>query len=172
MAALAAAALVIAGGAWWLLDSTVPVSDYDDVLAELDATREALASTQEALSAERSELGAIREALASTEEALSAEQSTTVAMIREFPAQCPVQVQLAAPVLGYFAGVDRSIVDPRQYESWSGVVELDGTVEALRDPALTELYWEHMDDGGFSPGSEELVLRLVELTIDPCLRHQ
>ena len=146
----AAGALVIALGAWWLLDSTVPVSDYDDVVAELDATKEALART---------------------EYALWAEESSALAVAAEFPSHCPVQVQLAAPLLGYFAGVEPSVLDPKQFESWSGVVKLDTKVQALSDPELTELYWRHMGEGGFSPGSEELVLRLIDLTIEPCLRQ-
>ena len=69
-------------------------------------------------------------------------------------------------LLGYFAGVDPEIVDQVKYESWAGVVKLDMAVEAVNDPELTDLYWEHMGEGGFSPGSEELVLRLIELTIE------
>lgn len=47
--ALAVAFLAIAAGVWWLLDSTVPASEYDDVVAELDATQDELARTQLAL---------------------------------------------------------------------------------------------------------------------------
>ena len=91
---------------------------------------------------------------------------------RDELAAVPERLEVAealAPILGYFAGVERELVDPEQYESWAGVVELDTAVEAVNDPQLTKLYWEHMDAGGFSPGSEELVLRLIELTIEPLL---
>ena len=80
--------------------------------------------------------------------------------------------EAAAPILGYFAGVDPEIVDPEQYESWAGVVKLDMAVEAVNDPQLTDLYWEHMDAGGFPPGSQELVLRLIELTIEPIIEDR
>lgn len=169
LAALVSAATVIGAGLWWLLDSTVPVSDYDAVVAELDASEEALARS-------RTELSAAQAELADFEEALNSEE---IQLALNFPrawtkseAELRARFATAEPaalLLGYFAGVDPEIVDQEEYESWAGVVELDTALEAVDDPMLTELYWEHMGAGGFSPGSEELVLRLIEVTIEPIL---
>lgn len=154
IAALVIAAIAFGGGLWWLLDSTVAVSDYDEVVAELDATEEALART-------RTDLSTAQARLAETEEALSS-RGTELATTRSRWS--------AALLLGYFAGVDPEIVDQAEYESWSGVIKLDMAVEAVNDPELTELYWEHLGEcTGISPGCEELLLRLIELTIEPIL---
>lgn len=112
----------------------MPVGEYDDVVARLDAAEEELASTQEALLGYQSRFQ---------------------------------QVEPAALLLGYFAGVDSSIVDQSVYETWAGVVKLDAAVGAVDDPELTEVYWEQLGEGG----SEELVLLLVELTIKPILQE-
>jgi hypothetical protein len=152
-AVIGVVALLLAGGVWWLLDSTVPASDYDDLVAELDATEEALVRAEIALSAQQSEVTAVR-----------ARVYDLVAAVED--------AGRAGLLLGYFAGVDPEIVDPEQYESWAGVVELDTAVQAIGDPELTDLYWQHMGEGGFSPGSEELVLRLIELTIEPILEDR
>lgn len=168
-------AFLIAGGAWWLLESTVPMGEYDDVVAQLDAAEEDLATTQQALLAEKgdhddlaAQLDATEGELASTQKALHANQAR---LQQPDSADSAAGLRPAALLLGYFAGVDRSIVDQQQYESWAGVVKLDTAVEAINDPELTELYWRHMGEGGgFYPGSDELVLRLIELTIEPILR--
>ena len=52
VAGLVVVALLLAGGVWWLIDSTVPTSDYDEVVAELEVAEEALAASEEALVAE------------------------------------------------------------------------------------------------------------------------
>lgn len=39
VAVLGAFALIVAGGVWWLIDSTVPQQDYDDAVEELEAAR-------------------------------------------------------------------------------------------------------------------------------------
>ena len=111
VAALVTAALLTVSGVWWLLDSTVAANDYNDVVAELDATKQALTSTQEALDELRSRFQ---------------------------------RAEPSALLLGYSAGVDREIVDQNRYESWSGVVQLDAAVQAVNDPELTDLYWQHM----------------------------
>ncbi len=184
IAALVIAAMAFGGGLWWLLDSTVAVSDYDEVVAELDATEEELARTRADLSAAQAKLAGIEE-LDATEEALARSRtdlSAAQAKLAEIeealnsrgtePAMTRSRWS-AALLLGYFAGVDPEIVDPAEYESWAGVVRLDTAVEAVNDPELTELYWEHLGEcTGISPGCEELLLRLIELTIEPILEDR
>lgn len=161
-AALVIAALLIAGGMWWLLDSTVRVSEYNDVVAELDATEEALARAQEALLAEQSSAPALIDELARLTE-------SEAALRARFE-----QADPAALLLGYFAGADRELVTGNSWDqSWAGVVSRDTAVEAINDPALTELYWQYIGGDLGQPVQEvaanEFVLRLVELTIEPIL---
>lgn len=124
--------------------STDPTSseEYEVLDQELDVGQQQI----EELTVERDELAALRERLETAE--------------------------VVAPVLGDFAGVDPELVEPEQYESWTGVVELDSAVEAVNDPQLTELYSEHIDEGGFTPGPDALVLRLIELAIEPILEDR
>ncbi len=168
VAALVVAAMVIGGGLWWLLDSTVPVSDYDDVLAELAATEEALAHSRTDLLMEQATTAELEQRNRGLEAAMDSPTAST-----EGDAELRARFGIAEPaalLLGYFAGVDPEIVDQEQYQSWSGVVKLDMAVEALDDPELTELYREHLGEcTGISRGCEELLLRLIELTIEPIL---
>lgn len=166
VAALLIVALLVAGGAWRLVETTVPVSDYDEVVAELDATKDALASTTE-------ELVSTMEALASAQEALSSGRSSPTAQEYELRARLE-QAELAALLLGYFAGADREFIRGQSWDqSWAGVVARDMAVEAINDPALTDLYWEYLGGGVGDPVEEiatnEFVLRLVELTIEPII---
>lgn len=152
---LAAAALLIGGGVWRLLDSTVPVSDYKNVISELDATKESLETTEAALLAERSSLTELG---------------------NERPAECPLQTESASLLLGYFAGADPAIVAGHGWwgRNWAGVVARDSAVERIDDPSLTELYWEYIGGGVGDPiegvANNDFALRLVELTIEPCLQ--
>ena len=71
VAVIVVVVLAMAGGVWWLLDSTVPVGDYDGVVAELDATEAALASAEEELAMAEAEVAALQ----SEVEALAAENT-------------------------------------------------------------------------------------------------
>ena len=141
VAVLVIAALLITGGVWLLLDSTVPESEYNDVVTELDATEEALARLTESEAALRARFE---------------------------------QADAAALLLGYFAGADPEMVTDQSWDqSWAGVVSRDMAVEAINDPALTESYWRYLEGGVGGPVEEvatnDFVLRLVELTIEPIL---
>jgi hypothetical protein len=65
------AALLIGGGVWWLLGSTVPQGDYDDRAADLAAAEARLVDADAALAAEEATGALTRSALATTEDQLS-----------------------------------------------------------------------------------------------------
>lgn len=152
IAMIGVAVLLMTAGAWWLLDSTVPASDYDELVAELDATKEALASAEDALS-----------------ESSSSPLAVQVSELR-------VRVHRAgqaAMLLAYFSGLERpnTSAAPRWDRSWAGVVSRDIAVEKIGDPELTDLYWDYLEGGVGDPdpavAGNEFILRLIELTLDP-----
>lgn len=73
IAAIVIVAVIIASGVWWLLDSTVSQSDYDDLAAELDATQEQLSEADAALVDEEAALAEVEAALSTAEEQLVSE---------------------------------------------------------------------------------------------------
>lgn len=154
VAVIGVAALVMTGGVWWLLDSTVPKSDYDEVVAELDATEDALARAEDALSEQES-----------SSASLAAQVSDLRVRVR--------QAGQAAMLLAYFTGLERpnTPLAPRWDRDWAGVVSRDVAVERIGDPELTDLYWEYLDGGVGDPdpavAANEFIVRLVELTIEP-----
>lgn len=159
---LVAAGLLIGGGTWWLLDSTVPASEYDAVVAELSGTRRLLAATEEIL--EDTEA-----TLESTERALEVAQETVTD--DEIRARF-VEAEASALLLGYFVGADPEIVSgPAWSKTWPGVVELDMAVDAIDDPVLTDLYSTYLggEYGDVIP-TDDFVLLLIEHTIEPLLR--
>lgn len=70
VAAIAVAA-VIAGGVWWLLDSSVSQRDHDELAAELAATQEQLADADAALADEQAASTDAEAALSTREEELA-----------------------------------------------------------------------------------------------------
>lgn len=171
VAALASVGLLIGGGVWWMNSATVPVDDYDAVVAELEATEETLATARAELEAERSfvaeldrEVGSLRDELRALN--LSEREAELRARFGE--------ARDAALLLGYFAGAD-GVVSRSWAETWAGVVALDVAVDAIDDPTLSELYWDHMDRGG-GPVAEaadsEFLLLLVEHTVGPILEGE
>lgn len=147
VAMIGVVALLMAGGVWWLHDSTVPASDYDDVVAELDATNEALERAEEASTALRAQVDDLR-------------------------GRVRVAGQ-AAMLLAYFSGLERPDSDlaPSWDRTWAGAVSRDTAVERIGDAELTELYWAYLGGGFGDPdpavAANEFIVRLVELTIEP-----
>lgn len=153
------AAVSVAGG-WWLLQSTVPASDYNNVAAELEATVV--------------ELNATNAALESAQEALSAEVPSASAYDTELRSRFG-QARSAALLLGYFSGANPKLVTGQEWDTtWAGVVARDGFVDDIGDPVLTDLYWEYIDGDVGEPLEaielNEFIRRLAELTIEPIIR--
>lgn len=93
VSAILVVVLALAGGIWWFLDSTVPVGDYDEAVAELLATEEALAGVEEDLAAGEAEVAELHSEIESlaTENARAAqdltdEQRRTAALVADHAA--------------------------------------------------------------------------------------
>jgi hypothetical protein len=86
LAALVVLALLIAGGAWWLLGSTVSQSDYDDLAAELDAAEGQLADADAALVEEQAVLADAESARSTAEEQLATALSASALLEDDFEA--------------------------------------------------------------------------------------
>jgi hypothetical protein len=149
LVAVVIAAVLGAAGMWWITESKV--SEYDDVVAQLEATEDALAAAK------------------SDKFAAPKDGDAEIAAVARARFE---QAEAAAMLLGYFAGANPDLVTPHGWwnNTWSGVVSRDIAVESINDPVLTSLYWQYLEGGG-GPFQEvaanEFLVRLVEATIEP-----
>jgi hypothetical protein len=79
VAVLAAIALIVAGGVWWLLDSTVSQGDYDDVVAELEAARADVSAAEDDLEQSEQVRDELEGALSSRRDEITSQRSEILA---------------------------------------------------------------------------------------------
>ncbi len=153
VAAIVIAAVISAGGVWWLLDSTVSQSDYDDLAAELDATEEQLSDADAALVEEQAALNDAESALSTLDEELASALAASAQLRGDFEALESENASLAEDLAAARAEATGMSAD---------LGELQATLEGGRE-AVEALVLMYMNFG--SDFLDELTQSGVDVTV-------